>query len=135
MGIGMGLPPAKANDFGGSLRRLLGLLGPDRLRIVVVIALAVVSVSLAILGPKILGEATNLIFQGAISAQLPAGATTEEVVAGLRAQGQDQLADMLSTLTLTPGQGIDFGALAAILGVLTVVYVVSAALAWAQGWL
>ncbi len=135
MGIGMGLPPAKATDFGGSLRRLLGLLGPDRLRIVVVIALAVFSVSLAILGPKILGEATNLIFQGAISAQLPAGTTTEQVIAGLRAQGQDQLADMLSTLTLTPGQGIDFGALAAILIVLTVVYVVSASLAWGQGWL
>ena len=73
-----------------------------------VVLLAVVSVTLAVLGPKILGEATNLIFEGAISAQLPGGRDPGQVVAGLRAQGQDQLADMLSTMTLTPGQGIDF---------------------------
>ena len=85
--MGMGLPPAKATDFGGSLRRLLGRLRPERLLIAAVLVLAVISVTLAILGPKILGEATNIIFEGAISAQLPAGATTEQVVAGLQAPG------------------------------------------------
>ena len=134
MGMGMGLPPAKALDFGGSLRRLLGLLGPERLLIVAVLGLAVVSVTLAILGPKVLGEATNLIFEGAISAQLPAGTTTDQVVSGLRAQGQDQLADMLSTMTLTPGQGIDFGALAQILVLLAGLYAFSSVFGWLQGW-
>ena len=77
MGMGMGLPPAKANDFGGSLRRLLGGLRPEAPLVLLVVVLAVISVTFAILGPKILGEATNIIFEGAISAQLPAGVTTD----------------------------------------------------------
>jgi ATP-binding cassette subfamily B protein len=135
MGMGMGLPPAKARDFGGSLRRLLGGLRPEAPLVGLVIVLAVISVTFAILGPKILGEATNLIFEGAVSAQLPAGATTEQVVAGLRAAGQDQLADMLSTMTLTPGLGIDFGALANILLALTGVYLLSSLFAWLQAYI
>ena len=115
-GMMMGsLPPPKPKDFGTSFRRLLGRLRPEASRVVAVLILAVGSVTFAVIGPKILGEATNIIFEGAISAQLPAGATTEQVVAGLQAQGQDQLATMLSSMTLTPGQGIDFGALAQIL--------------------
>jgi ATP-binding cassette, subfamily B, multidrug efflux pump len=135
MGMGMGLPPAKARDFGGSLRRLLGGLRPEAPLVVVVILLAVISVTFAVLGPKILGEATNLIFQGAISAQLPSGVTTEQVVAGLRASGQDQLAGMLSTMTLTPGQGIDFAALARMLLVLVGVYLLSSLFAWLQAYI
>ncbi len=135
MGMGMGLPPTKARDFGGSLRRLLGGLRPEAPLVIVVVVLAVVSVTFAILGPKILGEATNLIFEGAISAQLPSGVTTEQVVAGLRASGQDQQADMLSTMTLTPGQGIDFDALARILLVLVGVYLLSSLFAWLQAYI
>jgi ATP-binding cassette subfamily B protein len=135
MGMGMGLPPAKARDFNGTLRRLLGGLWPERSLVAVVMVLAVISVTLAILGPRILGEATNLIFEGAISAQLPAGTTQEQVIAALEAQGRADQAAMLSTMTLTPGQGIDFGALAAILLVLVGVYVLSSMFAWLQGWI
>ena len=63
----------------------------------------------AVLGPKILGNATNDIFEGVIGKQLPAGVTKDQVVAGLRASGQDQLADMVAAMNLTPGAGIDFG--------------------------
>ena len=135
MGMGMGLPPAKARDFGGSLRRLLGGLRPEAPLVLLVIVLAVISVTFAILGPKILGEATNLIFEGAISAQLPSGVTSEQVIAGLRASGQDQLASMLSSMTLTPGQGIDFDALARILLVLVGVYLLSSLFAWMQAYI
>jgi ATP-binding cassette, subfamily B, multidrug efflux pump len=134
MGMGMGLPPAKARDFRGSLRRLFARLSPEAPRIALVVVLAVVSVLLAILGPKILGEAINRIFVGTISAGLPAGVSVDQLVAGLRARGQDRLADMLGSLPLTPGRGIDFGALGTILGVLVVVYVVSSAFAWIQGY-
>ncbi|MGH2512708.1 MAG: ABC transporter ATP-binding protein, partial [Candidatus Limnocylindrales bacterium] len=58
-----------------------------------------------------------------------------QVVAGLRAQGQGQLADMLSSLQLTPGIGVDFGALAGILAVLAGVYLVSAVFSWMQAFL
>jgi len=135
MGMGMSAPPAKARDFRGTLRRLFGLLRTERLWLVAVVALAIISVSFAILGPKILGEAVNLVFEGAISAQLPAGTTTEQVVAMLRAQGKTQQADMLGSMTLTPGQGIDFGALGAILLTLVAVYVVSSLFAWLQAYI
>ena len=117
-GMGAGLPPQKANDFNGSLRRLFGQLRPEAPKIVVVILLAVISVFFAVIGPKILSNAINLIFEGAISKQLPAGTTQAQVIAGLQAQGQDQTASMLSTMTLTPGSGIDFGQLATILGIM-----------------
>jgi ATP-binding cassette subfamily B protein len=115
MGMGMQLPAPKAQDFRGSLGRLFRYLRPDRWLILLVVLLAVVSVSFAVIGPKIMGEAINVIVAGATSMNLPADLTQEQVIAGLRAAGQDQLADMLSTMKLTPGQGIDFNALAGIL--------------------
>ena len=135
MGMGMGLPPAKARDFRGSLRRLLGQLGPDRKLVFLVILLAVGSVSFAVVGPKILGEAVNIVFEGAIGNQMPAGATKDQVIAGLRATGQDQQADMLSTLDVIPGQGIDFGALAQILLLLVGLYLISSLFGWVQAWI
>ncbi len=135
MGMGPGLPPAKAKDFNGTLRRLLERLRPERLLVVLVVLLAVVSVTFAVIGPKILGLATNIIFEGAISAQLPPGVTQQQVIAGLEAQGQTQQAQMLSSMTLTPGVGIDFTQLAGILGVLVVVYLLSSLFAWMQAWI
>jgi ATP-binding cassette, subfamily B, multidrug efflux pump len=134
-GMGMGLPPQKANDFGGSLRRLFGHLGPERPRVVVVILLGVVSVFFAVIGPKIMSNAINLIFEGAISKNLPAGTTQDQVIAGLQAAGQDQTAAMLSTMHLTPGVGIDFGQLATVLATLAGVYIISAIFAWAQNFI
>jgi ATP-binding cassette subfamily B multidrug efflux pump len=135
MGMGMSLPPAKARDFGGSLRRLLGGLRPEAPLVAAVILLAFISVTLAILGPRVLGEATNLIFEGAISATLPAGVTQDQVIAGLQAQGQDQLAAMLSSMHLVPGQGIDFDALRSLLVLLAGAYLLSSAFAWLQGYI
>ena len=69
------------------------------------ILFAIVSVAFAVIGPKILGNATNIIFEGVISKQLPARREQDQVIARLRAQGQDQLADMLSTMTTScPGR-------------------------------
>ena len=135
MGMGMGLPPAKARDFGGSLRRLLGGLRPEAPRVLLVVGLAIVSVTLAVLGPRILGDATNVIFEGAISSTLPAGVSQDQVIAGLRANGQDQLAEMLSSMQLVPGHGIDFDALRSLLSTLAGVYVLSSAFAWLQGYI
>ena len=120
--FGMGLPPAKAKDFRGSFRRLIDRLRPERPLIAIVIVLAVISVAFAVIGPKILGNATNDIFAGVLSKGIPAGVTQEQVVAGLRAQGKDQLADMLGSMHLTPGQGVDFADLASILTVLIGIY-------------
>ena len=61
----------KPMSFGPSVRRLLGRLSPERSRIVAVIALGVTSVVFAVIGPKILGQATDIIFSGAIGRTLP----------------------------------------------------------------
>ncbi len=135
MGMGMGLPAPKPQDFRGSLRRLTGHLGPERPLILVVVLLAIVSVTFAVVGPKILGNAINVIFEGGISRGLPAGASQEQIVAGLRAKGQNQLADMLGTMHLTPGHGVDFGALGGILLILVGVYVVSSIFGWVQAYI
>jgi ATP-binding cassette subfamily B multidrug efflux pump len=135
MGMGMGLPPAKAKDFRGSLRRLFGTLGPERTLLVAVVLLGVVSVTFNVIGPKILGEAINRIVEGALGKQiLGSGATQQQAVDAARAQGQDQLADMLSRMHLNAA-GIDFGALGGLLGVLVAVYVISSIFGWMQGWI
>jgi ATP-binding cassette, subfamily B, multidrug efflux pump len=135
MGMGMGLPPAKAKDFRGSLRRLFGTLGPERPLIVLVVLLAIVSVTFNVIGPKILGEAINRIVEGALGKQiLGSGATQQQAVDAARAQGQNQLADMLSYMHLNAA-GIDFGALGGLLGALVAVYVISSIFGWIQGWI
>ncbi|MBP1632180.1 MAG: transporter related protein, partial [Acidobacteria bacterium] len=130
-----GMPGGKAAAFGPSFRRLLGWLRPERSRLVLVLLLAVVSVVFAIIAPRIFGHATNQLFEGVIGGQLPPGITQEQAVAGLRAQGQGQLADMVSGMKVTPGVGADFGAIGATLGMLAAVYLLSAAFGWGQQYL
>jgi ATP-binding cassette subfamily B multidrug efflux pump len=128
-------PVQKPANFKASFRRLLDRLAPERTLVLLVIILAVVSVAFAVVGPKILGNATNDIFNGFISGNLPKGVTKDQVVAGLRANGQGQLADMVAAMDLTPGVGIDFGALAGILILLIGVYVLSSLFSWGQAWI
>jgi ATP-binding cassette, subfamily B, multidrug efflux pump len=135
MGMGMGMPPAKAKDFRGSLRRLFGTLRPERPLIIAVVLLGVVSVSFNVIGPKILGEAINRIVEGALGKQiLSSGLTQEQVIAAARAQGDNRLADMLSGIHLNPA-GIDFGALGGLLGLLVGFYLLSSLFGWVQGWI
>ncbi|MGH2407441.1 MAG: ABC transporter ATP-binding protein [Candidatus Limnocylindrales bacterium] len=135
MGMGMGMPTERSKHFRASFRRLLGRLRPEAPLIAAVIALAVVSVTFAIIGPRLLGDAINLIFQGVIGGQLPPGASPAQVIAGLRASGQNQLADMLSGMNLTPGVGIDYGALGSLLLLLAGVYLASAVFGWLQAYI
>ncbi len=132
MGMMQG-PAQKSIAFGPSAKRLLTRLSPERLKIVLVIVLTVVSVFLTVLGPRLLGNAINLVFDGAISATLPAGTTKAQIIAGLRAAGNNQQADLLSGMTLTPGHGIDFTAVGRILILLLFLYVLSSIFGYLQG--
>ena len=134
MGFGA-MPAAKSKDFRGSFRRLLGELRPERRLIVLIIGLAFVSVVLAIVGPKILGNATNILFEGVIGKQLSPGLSKEAVVAQLRAGGQDTFADMIASMNVVPGQGVDFGALGAILLLVAGIYLASSVFGWGQAYL
>lgn len=120
-----GQPAERSMDFKGSSRRLLATLQPERGLSMVVLALCTVSIALSVLGPKILGQATDLIFAGIIGRQLPADATKAEAVEGLRRQGQDTVADMVASMDVVPGQGIDFGAVGTVLMWVTAIYVIS----------
>lgn len=68
MGPGMMMGPGqKAKDFKGTMKKLIGYLGKYRLTILVVWALAVISTIFTIIGPKILGKATDELFTGIMS--------------------------------------------------------------------
>ncbi|MFN8169672.1 MAG: ABC transporter ATP-binding protein [Candidatus Nanopelagicales bacterium] len=131
---GAGMPAEKSLNFWPSAKRLVGQLRPERVLVVVVVLLTVVGVTLSVIGPKLLGNATNIIFEGVIGAQLPAGITQEQAEAGLRAAGQTGYADLLSGMTVTPGQGIDFDALRNVLLLVLVLYVTASLVMYLQAY-
>ncbi|MFZ2547823.1 MAG: ABC transporter ATP-binding protein [Candidatus Microthrix subdominans] len=59
-----GMPAEKPQDLTGSVKRLAGLMHPERMGAIVVMVVAVVSVTLTVIGPKVLGRATDVIFAG-----------------------------------------------------------------------
>ena len=130
-----GPPPGKAEAFWPSFKRMVGLLGAHRISLVVVALAAVGTVVLAVAAPKVLGQATNVIFEGVVSTMLPAGTTKAQAVEMLRARGMDDLASMLSAMDVVPGAGIDYTRLGQILTVVLALYVGSGLLNWLQGWL
>ncbi len=132
---GLNIPAQKAKQFRPTARRLLAQLRPERAKLACVVVLAVVSVACSVSGPRLLGQATNVVFSGVVSKSLPAGVTQAAAIAQLRARGENRRADMLSTMQLTPGQGVDFPALSRLLLWALGLYVVAATLSWAQAWL
>ncbi|HEY0117440.1 MAG TPA: ABC transporter ATP-binding protein [Cellulomonas sp.] len=141
-GAGMGMPGEKPKDLKGSGKRLIGLLRPERAHLVWVFILGLLSVAAAVVGPKILGRGTNVIFEGllgrTIAKQLPPGVdpstvSIDQVTAQMRAQGQGQQADLIRGLPgIVIGKGVDFHRLATILIVVLAIYVVSSIFGWLQ---
>ena len=131
--LSMGVAPAKATDFRSSLRRLLQLLLLHRILIWSIFGLGVVATAMTVIGPKIMGHATDIVFTGFMSNQFPAGASKAEVVASLRANGNDKVASMVQAMDLKPGSSIDFTSLGWVLGAALALYVVAALLMWTQG--
>ncbi|RJF41874.1 ABC transporter ATP-binding protein [Actinomyces sp. 2119] len=130
-----GPPPGRAQAFWPSFTRMLGLLTAYKGTLVVVVTTSVVAVVLSVAAPRVLGEATNVIFEGVVSLIMPEGSTREQAVATLRERGMDDLAAMVETMEVTPGAGIDFSRLGQILLLVLALYVGSAFLMWLQGFL
>ncbi|MCL2729458.1 MAG: ABC transporter ATP-binding protein/permease [Actinomycetia bacterium] len=126
-----GGPIERSMDFKGSLKRLVGLMRPDRALMYTVLALGTVSVALTVTGPRILGHATDLIFAGVIGRQMH-GSSKEQALDYLREHGKGGVADMLSGIHFTPGQGMDFGAIGRVLLLALAVYLVAALLSVLQ---
>ncbi len=131
----MGAPGDKARSFGPSIRRIVRLLSGYRVLMPTILLSLTCSVILLAIAPRVLGHATDLVFNGVIGKVLPAGQTKAEAVAGLRERGQDTFADMVSSMDVTPGQGIDFGAVGRILLIVLGLYLVSMTMAWLASYL
>src|SRR6516165_330427 len=119
-------------QFTGTARRLLKRLAPQRGRVTAVIALSIAGIAVSAVGPRVLGHATDLLFNGVIGRRLPAGITKEQAVAAARARGNNTFADLLSGMNVVPGRGVDFGAVARTLILALVMYLLAALLVWAQ---
>jgi len=131
----MGAPPAKSKNFKGSLRRLLSELKPERHILISVLVLITSSVTIGAFGPKILGRATNEIFNGFIGSKLPRGLTKDQIVTSLRMQGEKTQADMLAKSSVIPGHGINFSTISHFLYLAIALYAISSLMMWVQAYL
>ncbi|MBU6496724.1 MAG: ABC transporter ATP-binding protein, partial [Acidobacteria bacterium] len=120
---GVAGPVRQTRDVRTTLRRLGGRLVPERLRLIAALVLGATSVGFMVAGPQILGSATNVLFDGIVSKRLPLGTTKAEAIAQLRHSGHAQLADMLQSMSLTPGVGVNLSRMGMILAVAVLVYV------------
>ncbi|MDQ0614988.1 ATP-binding cassette subfamily B multidrug efflux pump [Microbacterium sp. W4I4] len=135
-----GPAPGKADHFGPSFRRMLGLLKPSAAWLVLVSFFGALGVVLSVAAPKILGEATNIVYEGFISKTLgdngfPKGMSQDQVVEGLRQANQGTFADMVAAMDdFSVGDGVDFERLRWIILAVMAIYLVASVLSWLQGY-
>ena len=65
--MNLGMPTEKARHFRGSVQRLMRLLLADGLTPIAIVLLAIVGTALTVVGPKILGHATDIVIDGLLS--------------------------------------------------------------------
>ena len=123
---------ARSRDFKGSALRLLRRLTPQRRPTAAVLTMAVAGIALSVIGPRVLGHATDLLFNGVIGRRLPAGITKAQAIAEARARGDTRFAELLSGMNVVPGGGVDFTAVGRTLLLALVLYMGAALLIWAQ---
>jgi ATP-binding cassette subfamily B protein len=98
-------PVEKANDFKGTMKRLINYLSPYKIALIIAIIFAMASAAFSIIGPKILGKVTTKIFEGIIGK------------------------------IMGSSQGIDFAYIGRIMLILLGIYTLSAIFGYIQGWL
>jgi ATP-binding cassette subfamily B protein len=125
-------PTERSRDFKASAIRLVRQLTPQRALATTVILLGIGGIAIGVVGPRILGHATDLLFNGVIGRQLPAGLTKEQAVDAARARGDNTFADLLSGMNVVPGRGVDFAAVGRTLLLALALYLVAALLIWLQ---
>jgi ATP-binding cassette, subfamily B, fatty acid transporter len=121
-------PAERSRDFSRSLIRLIKRLGPQRGLSAAVIMLGVSGTAIGVVVPRILGHATDLLFNGVIGRQLPNGITKDQAVAAARARGDNTFADLLSGMQVIPGRGVDVDAIARTLTLALGLYLLAALL-------
>jgi ABC-type multidrug transport system fused ATPase/permease subunit len=122
----------RPRNFTGSAVRLVKLLAPQRRTAVAVTVLSIGGTAVGVVVPRILGHATDLLFNGVIGRRLPVGITKDQAVAAARAHGDNAFADLLSGMNVVPGHGVDFGAVARTLVLASVMYLIAALMIWVE---
>lgn len=129
----------KPKNFWPSFLRFLGLLKPHAWVFGIASVLGAIGVVLSVAGPKILGEATNVVFEGFTSIQMGKafpGLSQSEIVSALEAAGESDRANQIAAMApFTPGEGIDFADLRTVVMWAIAVYLVSSLLQWIQGYI
>ncbi|MGC7191410.1 ABC transporter ATP-binding protein [Mycobacteroides abscessus] len=125
-------PAERSRDFRGTAIRMVKRLAPQRFLTATVITLSMTGIAIGVIGPRTLGHATDLLFNGVIGRQLPAGQSREQAVETARARGDGQFAQMLSGMNVIPGQGVDFHAIGMTLALALSLYLIAGMLAWVQ---
>jgi ATP-binding cassette subfamily B multidrug efflux pump len=123
---GMSPTDDKATDPKAATRRLMGLLVPRRKLVLLALVFALADAVLTVIGPIVLGKATDLIFAGVVAGELPGGVSKDGVIEQLRASGEHTLADMLGAMDFVPGMGVDFGRVGTVLLVALGLFLVAA---------
>ncbi|MBV0917379.1 ABC transporter ATP-binding protein [Mycobacteroides chelonae] len=130
-GVQQGLAE-RSRDFRGTAVRMVRRLAPQRFLTAVVIILSMTGIAIGVIGPRILGHATDLLFNGVVGRELPAGLSKEQAIEAARARGDGQFAQMLSGMNVTPGAGVDFHAVGMTLALALGLYLAAGLLAWVQ---
>jgi ATP-binding cassette subfamily B protein len=129
-----GASSARTKDLRRTLARLVGRLRPERVKLMTALIAGVASVGFTVSGPRILGSAMNVLFDGVIGKQLRAHTTKAQAVALLRAHGEGQIATMVQAMNLRPGIGVNIGELGRVLGLAAAVYLFGASFNYGQGY-
>jgi ABC-type multidrug transport system fused ATPase/permease subunit len=132
MAAGVQATAERSRDFRGTAIRLAERLTSQRWLTAAVVAMGVAGVAVAVIGPRVLGHATDLVFDGVMGRHLQAGITKEQAISAARARGDTMLADLLSGMNVSPGVGVDFGAVGRTLLLALGLYALGALLAWGQ---
>ncbi|OBK86532.1 ABC transporter ATP-binding protein [Mycolicibacter heraklionensis] len=125
-------PTVRAANFWPTALRLARRMGPQRRLVAAVISLSLGGIALGVAGPRILGHATDLVFNGIIGRGLPPGITKQQAIEQARAAGRGTYAEMLSRMDVMPGAGIDFAAVARTLTLAMGLYLIAALMVWTQ---
>ena len=123
---------ARSQNFRASALRLIRWLKPQRGYVAAVAGLSLGGIALSVIGPRVLGHATDLLFNGFIGRRLPAGLTKEQAVAAAQSRGEANFAKMLAGMDVVPGRGVDFAAVGRTLLLALALYLVATLLIWAQ---
>lgn len=110
--------------------RLVHYLLASPWRVIVMVLSGMIAVAMIVIGPKVMGEATNVLFEGLLGSMLvkmgaKPGTPKQAVVTYLQSRGQDKFARMIDSMNVQVGVGIDWGRFGTILMFVIGIYLIS----------